>query len=139
MNLRPRFFVRFKLLGLAALCVATLSAGTASARAEIIRWTHPDSGEVVSWEAHVGTSRGNYDQVIPLSNLQMDPGGVFQTSIEVADNATVYIALRAIGQSGQRSAISNERERVPSGSGGSVPAVPPAPPILIQVVPVEQP
>ena len=139
MNPRPRFFVRWKLLGLAVLGVATLSAGTASARSETIRWTHPDYGEVLSWEAHVGTSRGNYDQVIPLSNPQMAAGGVLQTSIEVADNETVYIALRAIGQRGQRSAISNERERVPSGSGGSVPAVPPAPPILIQVVPAEQP
>ena len=135
MDLRPRFLDRFKLIGLTILAITMMSAGMASARTEVLRWTHPDAGQVASWEAHVGSTRGGYDQVIPLSNPQVDSNGVLQSTIEVADDAVVYIALRAIGQSGERSVISNERERSPSGSGGSG-NTPPEPPILIQVVPV---
>lgn len=134
MDLRRRCFDRFRLPGLIVLGLVAICAGTASARTEVLRWTHPDSGAVASWEAHVGDSSGSYDRIVPFSNPQVDSDGVLQMSIEVDDDAVVYIALRAIGVAGERSGLSNERERSPDG-GTPMPTTPPEPPVLIQVVP----
>jgi hypothetical protein len=113
-----------------------MTAGVAEARTEILRWTHPEAGEVVSWEANIGSSQGSYDQVIPLTNPQRGSDGVFQASIEVADDADVFVTVRAIGEEGQRSPRSNERARS-AGASGPPPSAPLEPPTLIQIVPVD--
>ena len=138
MYLRSRAFDRFKLLAVTFGVSVAMGAGLASARSETLRWTHPDSGEVANWEAHVGSESGVYDQIIQLTNPQLGVDGVLQSSIEVGDNDVVFIALRAIGTMGQRSGLSNARERSPSGGGPVTPPAPPEPidpPLLIQVVP----
>ena len=134
MKLRRRPNARFGSLGLLILGAIVMSASAASARTEVLRWTHPDASLVSSWEAHVGSERGRYDRVVPFSNPQVDSDGVLEASIEVADDEVVFIAVGAIGQSGEQSPLSNERERSPDGSG-TPPATPPSPPVLIQVVP----
>ena len=136
MNPRRRFLGRSKQLGLAVLCIFTLSAGAAQARTEILRWTHPDASEVVGWEANIGPALGVYDQVIPLTNPQRGSDGVYQASIEVADDAVVYVTVRGVGSGGVRSPHSNVRERSPSG-GGDPGNEPLQPPTLIQIVPVD--
>ncbi|MBJ22498.1 MAG: hypothetical protein GY910_07270 [bacterium] len=141
MSLRRRVFDHFKPFGLAALWVATLgvamvSAGAAHARTETIRWTHPETGRVANWEAYVGTLPGVYDRVVQLASPQPDGDGVFESSIEVADGAVVFIALRAIGESGEQSLLSNARERFPADPSGSQAA--PAAPELLQIIPVTQ-
>ncbi len=105
-------------LGLAVLAASLVSAGAAHARTEVLRWTHARPGDVERWEAHVGPSQGNYEQVFTLSNPSVDAAGVHQSSIVVPDDATVYIALRAVGAGSLVSPYSNERLRAPAGGGG---------------------
>jgi len=101
-----------------AATAAVLVAGDAQARTEVLRWTHARPSAVARWEAHVGSTPGTYSQVVPLSNPTRDDSGVFQSSIEVPDDATVYVALRAIGTDQSASPLSNERERAPESGGG---------------------
>ncbi len=124
MQSRCRQFGRFPftpgsgLLSLGVLLGALLEAGAADARTEILRWTHSRPNDVARWEAHVGNSPGSYNQILTLSSPTQDASGVFQSSIEVADTATVYVALRAVGRDASLSALSNERERAPESGGG---------------------
>ncbi|MEZ4281079.1 MAG: hypothetical protein R3F21_15880 [Myxococcota bacterium] len=105
-------------LGLAVVAASLVSAGAAHARTEVLRWTHARPSDVQRWEAHVGPSQGNYDQVFTLSNPSVDASGIHQSSIVVPDDATVYIALRAVGAGNVTSPYSNERLRAPAGGGG---------------------
>lgn len=105
-------------LGLAVLAASLVSAGAAHARTEVLRWTHARPADVQRWEAHVGPSQGNYEQVFTLANPSVDAAGVHQSSIVVPDDATVYIALRAVGAGSLMSPYSNERLRAPAGGGG---------------------
>ena len=122
---RARSASRF---GLAVFAASLLSGSAAHARTEILRWTHARPSEVQRWEAHVGSSQGNYDQVFSLTNPSVDAGGIYQSSIVVPDGATVYIALRAIGTGSVVSPYSNERLRAPVGGTtlGAGQTIPPA-------------
>jgi hypothetical protein len=105
-------------LGLAVVAASLVSASVAQARTEVLRWTHARPGDVQRWEAHVGPSQGNYDQVFTLATPTVDDAGVYQSSIVVPDAATVYISLRAVGSGSLVSPYSNERLRAPAAGGG---------------------
>jgi len=108
-------------LGLTVLA-ALLAAGSAHARTEILRWTHDRPSDVTRWEAYVGDAPGDSATVSTLPTPTLDQSGVFESTVDVPDSATVYIALRAVGPNGTRSGWSNERSRVPqSGGGGTSP------------------
>lgn len=119
------------------LCVVLCGARVASARTEVLRWTHPDTASIRSFEALVGFQQGNYVQVFDLGFPQPDGQGVMSGSLVVGDNDDLYIAIRAIGLTGLASAASNERLRI-APSGGTAPppddggtSLPPADPNLI--------
>jgi hypothetical protein len=103
-------------LGLVALL---LSTGVATARTEVLRWTHPDPSGIARFEALVGTSSGNYGAPVFLGLPTPDSDGVFSASIEVADDADVYFAMQAVNDAGEVSPPSNERYRAaPSTTSG---------------------
>ncbi len=110
---RSRFLVRGGRRAFSLVCAGllVLVATSAQARTEVLRWTQTQANEIARWEAHVGTSSGNYTQVIALPAPQLTGGGALESSIEVDDATTVFVAIRAIGFDGRRSALSNERVR----------------------------
>ncbi len=98
-----------------------LAANLASARTEIVRWTHPNVGAIARFEVLVGTSSRNYGAPVSVGLPQADALGVFSASVDVADGADVFLAIRAVDTSGRVSLPSNERFR-------PAPAVSPPPP-----------
>lgn len=121
MNFQSRSLARARSasgLGLAVFAASLLAGGVAHARTEVLRWTHSRPADVQRWEAHVGLSSGSDDQVVTLANPTVDGQGVYQSSITVADDATVYIALVAVSNQGETSGRSVEQRRAPAGSDG---------------------
>jgi hypothetical protein len=119
-RIRALFQLNLAMRAALLLCVVLCGAKVASARDEVLRWTHPDTASIQAFEALVGTQQGNYVQVFDLGLPQADGQGVMSNSIEVGDNENVYIAIRAIGLTGLASPASNERLRA-APSGGTTP------------------
>ncbi len=105
-------------IGLAVFAASILSGSVAQARTEVLRWTHGRPADVQRWEARGSTSPGGRELVFTLANPTRDSSGVYQSSIEVADDATVYVALRAVGAGSLISGDSNEQRRDPAAGGG---------------------
>lgn len=108
---------RGSLIG-ALVLSALLIAATASARDEVLRWTHPDPSGLARFEALVGSSSGSYGAPISLGLPSPDGSGIYTATISVGDNDDVYIALQAVDTAGVASFPSNERFRPAPGSGG---------------------
>ncbi|MBW2513212.1 MAG: hypothetical protein JRE21_01410, partial [Deltaproteobacteria bacterium] len=104
--------------GLVLLATLLTTAQVASARTELLRWTHPSAQDITRFEALVGTSPQVYGTPISLGRPQPDGQGVFSASIDVGDDVDIYVAVRAIDSSGQASVPSNERFRPGQSSGG---------------------
>jgi len=105
-------------LGLAVFTASLLAGSAAYARTEVLRWTHSRPADVQRWEARVGLNSGGNDQILTLANPTVDAQGVYQSSITVADDVTVYIALVAVSNQGEVSPRSGEQRRAPADSGG---------------------
>jgi hypothetical protein len=119
MNVGRTFRVSSMTMGLLIVASLVLAAEVASARTETLRWTHPVPQDLARFEAFIGTSSGAYGAPSSLGLPQADGQGVFSATIEVADEADVYIAIRAVDNAGLTSSLSNERIRIAPGSGGS--------------------
>lgn len=116
--------IRIVLLG--GLAAGLVAAGQAEARTERLRWTHPDPGGVDRYTIYIGSSSGSYTQQQDVVAPPND-GQAFYTDIQVADDATVYVAVSATGPGGE-GPLSNELQRDPppppdgGGGGGTPPA-----------------
>jgi hypothetical protein len=107
---------------LTALCVAGLAlalASTAQARVETLRWLHPSVSDVSGFRVHIGSAPRDYDRTIEAGMPAADADGIFSFDVEVADEATVYVAVSAYNSVG---------ESVPSNEGVREPDVPPEEP-----------
>ena len=126
--------------GFIFLSALLLVAGVASAREEVLRWTHPDASGLARFQALVGSSPGNYGAPISLGLPQPDAQGVYSASISVADDANVYVAMQAVDSAGVASFPSNERYRPsptappPDGGSGGTSDISPTPTSLAQGV-----
>jgi hypothetical protein len=88
----------------------------AEARTEVLRWTHPDSGSVASFNVHFGTASGSYGTSVPAGKPVPDSQGIHSFSFEVPvsmENELLYITVTALGEEGQEGSYSNERTREP--------------------------
>src|SRR5262249_57682974 len=118
--------------GALALCLAAiLSASTASARTERLRWTQSTS-PVDNFKVYWGptsASCGSYPSSLPTNGLpQKDSTGAYYFDLVVPDADTIYVAVTAFN-SGVESGCSNQISR-PGLTGGTptAPSPPPAPP-----------
>lgn len=100
----------------------------ASARTESLRWSHPSPQDVVRFELLIGTASLAYGETRNLGLPTPDGQGVYSSSFDVADETTVYIAIRAVGSS-LSSVPSNEGVRLgllQAGGGTPLPTDPPS-------------
>lgn len=106
-----------------ALTVAAslLSAVSATARDEVIRWRQDTPAGIAGYELEWGTSSGSYNGAIDLSLPPADADGVYSTTVSVPDDAAVYMVLHSYDNSGLRSPPSNEIVRF---DGNSPPPAP---------------
>jgi hypothetical protein len=131
MNSRSRFTKSSIILGLLFLAMLPFAAGVASARTEVMRWTHAAPENLVRFEALVRTSSQNYGAPTSLGLPQADAQGIYEASIVVADDADVFLVVRAVDNSAQVSPPSNQRFRAaPTSSGGGGTTV--EPPIVTE-------
>ena len=100
-----------------------LTATTAHARQEVLQWTHPSPADVQQFEALVGVSSGAYGSPVNLGKPTPNGSGVYQAAITVGDGDKVFVAMRAIGNTGAISGLSVERVRA-----APTPTPPPTPP-----------
>ena len=98
-----------------AVALLLMASTVASARTEILRWTHEDPANVAGFVIYYGLSSANYTTVIEVPPLQPDGQGIFTFDISVPDEATIYVNVTAYGGDGQESGYSNERSRSPEG------------------------
>jgi hypothetical protein len=106
-------------LAFAATIVGLLPADAAFARTETIRWTHPDAARVTAFQIRIGSASGNYTSTVNAGK-PTPSGGVYSTTVTVADGATAYAVIQATNAT-QQSVNSNERVLRP-------PTTPPPPP-----------
>lgn len=105
-----------RLVAFAALLgLLGLRAGTADARTEQLRWTHPDSATVDYFNVHYGPDSGNYTNVIPNLTPTPDAQGIYHYDLDVPDADHVYAIVRAVSPEGRASIPSNESFRAGSG------------------------
>jgi hypothetical protein len=98
----------------------------AEARTELLRWTHPDSASVASFNVYFGTASRSYGAPVDAGKPAPDSAGVYSFSLQVpasVENQPLYIAMTASGGEGEESAYSNEKIRGPA--GGLSPPTPP--------------
>lgn len=81
-------------LGVVALSLALGQA--AEARVETLRWSHSRVADVDGFKVHTGSSAGSYTTMINVGKPSSS-NGVFSFNLNVADNATVYVAVTAYG------------------------------------------
>ena len=113
-------------IGLGMMLSVLCAANLAQARTETLVWEYSAPAEIAGFEVLYGTSSGNYNQVISVGMLPIS-GGAYTYDLSVADDATVYLAVRAYAADGRSSASSNERVRLPTALGA---------PTLISVEPL---
>jgi len=103
-------------------------ASQASARQETLRWTHPESETVDRFEVHWGIASRLYSSTVDVGIPQLIDGVFTQTLTVTPDDAIVFFAVTAVGQTAGTSQFSNERSRdedgnpalIAEGSWGSV-------------------
>lgn len=109
----------------AALALAGLLAiapGTAFARSETLRWSYSEPDLVDGFEIHFGTASRSYDEVIDVGVPAMDATGAYSVDIDVPDDASVYVAVRAYASDGTSSPLSNEQLKSAPVAGPPQPA-----------------
>lgn len=113
-------------IGLGMMLSVLFAAGIAQARTETLVWDYSASAtiEFAGFEVLSGPSSRNYTQVIDVGMSPLS-GGAHSYDLSVADDATVYIAVRAYALDGSSSALSNERVRSAPGSSSPPPSEPP--------------
>ena len=94
-----------------AVALFLMASTLASARTETLRWTHNDPSSVAEFVIYYGSSSANYTTVITVPPLQPDAQGIFTFGISVADDATIFVALTAVDDTGMESGYSNESMR----------------------------
>ena len=100
--MNARITTRLLLASISALlCFAgqLLAPAFASARTEVLRWSHPSPQDVVRFELLIGAAQGAYSEQRNLGLPTPNAAGVYSSSFEIEDATTVYIALRAVGSS----------------------------------------
>lgn len=96
------------------------AAHAAHARTETLQWEYSAPGRVDGFRAHVGSSSQSYHSSVDLGLPVPDASGVYSATVEVADDATVYLALTAYSDDAGTSPFSNEILReAPTGTDGS--------------------
>jgi len=100
--------------GFAALTTSALLillAASAEARVVTLRWTDPNPAPspAAGFRAHVGTSSRTYGAAIELGKPTPDASGVYSASATVPDGVTAYVAVSALGATGNQSLWSNEQ------------------------------
>lgn len=103
-----------------AFIVFLLIATPSLARQELLEWTHPDPQGVDGYKVYAGQSPGVYAPPIDVGPRTPDANGVMSYDLQVADTATVYVAVSAYAGTDE-SVLSNERVRMAQ-------APPPPPP-----------
>lgn len=105
-------------LGLIAIFCTLFVASASHARSEFLRFWHPDpvvqnvEGFLLYRKAPGGSWGAPVS--IPIGSLTKDSGGVFQYTVEVADDSIAIFAISAIAEGGSiESARSGELERFP--------------------------
>jgi hypothetical protein len=96
-------------LVLAALGLAL--AGAASARTELLRWSHPSPSTVAGFKVYVGNAAGAYQTTLDVG-LPTPSSGVYSYSLTVPDSNTVYVTVSAYGPTGLEGPKSNEQRRL---------------------------
>lgn len=96
-------------IGLALLLLACASA--ASARSELLRWSHPAPSTVAGFKIYVGNAPGVYQTTLDVGKPAAS-GGVFSYSLQVPDPDNVYVAVSAYGSTGLEGTRSNEQLRL---------------------------
>jgi hypothetical protein len=119
------FFIRIleNSARLAVLCIAGLALGVASAaqaRIETLRWLHSAPPEVSGFRVYVGSAPNTYTQVVPAGLPPLNSDGTRSYALQVADEATVYVAVSAYNSAGE-SDLSGEQMRAPASSGACTP------------------
>ena len=118
-----------------------LGPAAASARTESLRWSHPNPAEVVRFELRYGEASGAYTTTLDLGLPTPDSQGVYTGSFDVADETSVYIAIRAVGASSLLSDPSNEQLRLglSSEGGGTTTPPPTTPPSTTPTTSIDDP
>jgi hypothetical protein len=106
---------------------------SAQTRNEVVRWQGTDEADTDGYRVHVGSSSGTYTDTFDLG-IPVLVGDAFETTITVAAEAEVYIAVSAYNDVGQ-SLFSNENCKGPDGAcAGPVPPPPPPAGVESQIV-----
>jgi hypothetical protein len=101
---------------LAVLCITGLALGvasTAQARIETLRWRHDVPPEVSGFRVYVGSAPNTYTQVVHAGLPPLNTDGTRSYDLQVADEATVYVAVSAYNSVGE-SDLSNEQTCAPA-------------------------
>ena len=112
-------WMAFRVLVAVAAFVGSLSlaSGEALARTETVRWQHVHSSDVVGFRIYLRDPGGSY-VVASFDGLPTpSPQGDYETTIDVADGATVVAAVTAYDAQGLESTHSNERTFDPPAGG----------------------
>lgn len=100
----------------AACLVATAlllqGAGVAQARSETLRWTHAAPDTVSAFRIYARSQGGSFGAPV-YEGTPSRSSGVYTQSITVSDDATVVVAISALGDDDLESDFSNERTRRP--------------------------
>ena len=97
---------------LGALALALALGQTAEARVETLRWSHSSVANVDGFRLHTGSSPGAYTTTIDVGKPSSS-NGIFSFNLNVADNATVYVAVTAYGAGFLESFYSNAKALAP--------------------------
>ncbi len=97
---------RLAALGL-TLGLVALAAPAAADDALWIRWTHPAPETVASFNVHLGSMPGVYDEVIAVGLPPRDGEGAYGWSLGFDGKGGRFVAISAVGHDGQQSALSN--------------------------------
>jgi len=118
------------LAAVAAFALALPAGAQQGLRAETIRWSHPQPAQVALFRVHWGTDPAALDHVREISAAPQAVPGLYSASILVPVDATVYVALTAVGPSGLESLPSATGVRTPTGQGNSGLGAPGTPTLL---------
>ena len=127
---RSRIRARLPQLAISLAAALLAFASVAEARLERVRWTHP-RGDVQSFDVRVRVLSAATSDQRSLGLPAPGSSGVYEANVEVGDS-DVEISLRAHGPGGTVSAWTATQIRRAEPAPAS-----PAPPTLIQIVPVE--
>lgn len=95
----------------------------AQTRTETLRWTHPDTSQVLGYRIYYGLASGQYTAYVD-AGIPPFVSGAFEYQVQVDATADVYFAVTAYNED-EESYYSNQRCRAPSGNCAEEPPAPP--------------